>query len=189
MLLSSFRSVTHIFFCFDTPCDLDVYFTTLSLYTQAICAQIRSTSSSKNVLWNSWTLYIGLYCVEYFALEVIGLFIHLCAIKKYATLKKATTILLNTAKLRHRGPRTQGKKKKNQADQRTKGTPSFLFADLEWAESQISTLPHTRMSWTKEILTRKYEPEHAKFRNTVLGGQIMARQWYIWTATFPSFVN
>lgn len=109
--------------------------------------------------------------------------------KKLCYSEKSNNYSPKHSKIEASGTPNTGEKKKNQADQRTKGTPSFLFADLEWAESQISTLPHTRMSWTKEILTRKYEPEHAKFRNTVRGGQIMARHWYIWTATFPSFVN
>lgn len=104
----------------------------------------------------------GLYC-EYFAVEVIGLFVHLCAIKKICYSEK-NNYSPKHGKIEASGTLNAGKKTKK--NKRTKGTPTVFFANYEWAESHIyilyATLPHTRMSWTKEILTRKYEPEHAK---------------------------
>lgn len=40
-----------------------------------------------------------------------------------------------------------------------------------------------------EILARKYEAEHAKFKHTVCGGPVMTQCWYIWKAKFPNFLT
>lgn len=66
----------------------------------------------------------GLYC-EYFAVEVIGLFVHLCAIKKICYSEK-NNYSPKHGKIEASGTLNTGEKKKRK-NKRSKGTPTVFF--------------------------------------------------------------